>query len=173
VSGRLGIALAVAATIALAGCGDEEGPQIPEDQSNALRGQLQDIKRQVETGEACTVSLSELQLQVGRLPRNLDEDVRQSVEDGVEHLTGLVNEECEQMPQQPEQTDTEEETTPTETVPPETTPPETEELPPPTETAPEEEDGGGEGLPGGGEGPGSGGIGPGAEKRGRDKRGKR
>jgi hypothetical protein len=174
VTGSRRIALALAATIALAGCGDEEGPQISQTQSSQLRGQLQQIKREVASDPCISdASLATLEGQVDALPQDLDEDVRQSLEDGVERLRELVDQECADRPEpEEEQTETEEETTPTETTPTETAPPPTETAPP-TDTAPEEpeeEDGG---LPGGGGEPGSGGIGPGADKRGeRDGRGR-
>lgn len=165
-TGRRRIALAVAATIALAGCGDDEGPQIPAQDSTALRDQLQAIKRQVATDPCISdASLTQLDGLVASLPENLDEDVRQTLEDGVERLRGRVDQECAGRPEEPEQTDTEEETTPTDTTPTETTALPTEE-PPPTDTGPEEPDDG-QGVPGGGEDPGSGGTGPGAEKRGK------
>jgi hypothetical protein len=175
VTGSRRIALALAATVALAGCGDDEGPQISQAQSSQLRAQLQQIKREVASDPCISdASLTTLEGQVDALPQDLDEDVRQSLEDGVERLRELVDQECADRPEEPEEQQTEtEETTPTETTPTETEPPPTETAPP-TDTAPEvpeEEDGG---LPGGGGDPGSGGIGPGAEKQGkRDRKGRR
>jgi hypothetical protein len=153
-----------AVALSAAGCGDDEGPQIPAQQSTALRDSLQQIKREVARDPCVSeASLTGLKGQIEALPDDLDEDVRQTLEDGVARLDELVTEECLDRPEpEEEQTDTEQETTPVVPTEPETDTTETEPIP----TEPDEEpdpdgDGGDEGLPGGE--PGSGGIGPGEE----------
>jgi hypothetical protein len=158
-----------AVAFAAPGCGDDEGRQIPAAQSTALRDQLQTIKRQIATDPCISdASLTQLESEVAALPRDLDEDVRQTLEEGIERLRTLVNQECADQPEpEEEQTGTEEETTPTETTETETDTSPTDTTPPEPEPEPEPEEDGDEEPPGGGEEPGSGGIGPGAERRGK------
>jgi hypothetical protein len=179
-------ALAVLAALALgiAGCGDDEGAQIPRDQAAELIANLQETMRRAPDdrfvcGDLAQENLPQFDQQLAALPEDLDEDVRQTLEDGVGHLRGLIEDRCADQQREREQTQPEEpapapeETQPEETQPEETQPEETQ----PEETQPEEDgggqDGGGGGSPprpgpGGSPSPdtgGGGGVGPGDEER--------
>ena len=170
------LGIAVLAAMAVAGCGDEEGNQIPSDQSRALREALGDVKgalREPDCNALRDTLVPAVETQVQNLPDDIDEDVRQTLQNAIEELRSLVADECaeatEPEPTTPETTPapapTEPETTP---APPPTTPEEPEEEeeeeePPPDEVPPLD---GGDGQ---GDGNGSGGTqGPGGgEKRGK------
>jgi hypothetical protein len=157
-----------AIALAAAGCGsDEEGKGIPPEAAQRLEGQLDSIEGRVRNDACQDVTEGDdpntrvVEDAINRLPSDVDQDVRDALEQSFERLFQLVEDEC-----RPTETETETETTPTETVPPAPTPTETT----PTETTPtqtEEEppnDGQGEnggGGQGGGQGGGGGGGGGG------------
>jgi hypothetical protein len=174
---RISILLALCACLAAAGCGSDDetkGDPIPAQQAAELQNRLDETEARLANGSvgACKDILDDTMPEVTRilsgLPRSVDVDVRNALEESFDNLWNLVDSECQDLkPDEPVQTetDTEPETTPTETQP-ETT----ETIPPPTDTttAPEEaplpNDGDGENggeIPENGNG---GGVGPGAAK---------
>jgi len=166
--GMTHLALAALVALAVAGCGDEEGKQIPADQAAELQARLGEVKRRLDPlrcGDLREDSLPAIAAQIAALPGDLDGDVRQSLEDGFEELQNLVDSECAE-PTEPPPTETETTpTTPEQTAPEEepTVPEEpTEPEEPPEAPPPQDEGDGGEGN---GRGGGSGGTpGPGAGK---------
>jgi hypothetical protein len=173
------VLLAVALSLAVAGCGgDEEGKPIPAATATALNNELNGVQARLDQGSsgACRdilggprdPNMARVQELIDAMPDDVDSDVRSALEDSFDRLWDLVQQECddkaqEEKSQQPEETTPEEttpETTPTETTPPETTPTETT----PPETTPTDGDGdNGGGVPGNGNGNGNGGggVGPG------------
>jgi hypothetical protein len=174
-----GTLLALAASLAIAGCGsDEEGDPIPQGVAGAIESQLDAIQSRVDAGSpgACediegdddSGTFAEIERQIEALPDGVDQDVADALQESVDRLKDLVREECaaiaEETETTPEQTETvtvPEETVPEETVPEETVPEETV----PEETVPQDEqqnEGEGQsedgGTPGGGGGGGSGGV---------------
>ena len=174
---RTSILLAICACLAAAGCGsdDEKGDPLPAQQAAELQSRLDETESRLANGSvgACRDILNDTMPKVTRiisgLPRSVDVDVRNALEESFDNLWNLVDSECQDLksdePAQTE-TDTEPEPTPTETQPPETT----ETTPPPTDTTtepdeaplPNDGDGTNEGeIPPSGNG---GGVGPGAAK---------
>jgi hypothetical protein len=160
------LAVAGAACLAVAGCGDADtGEPIPADKADAMDQQLDAVAQAAEESRCEDVgpAVSELQTQIASLNDDgVGDDVQDALADGADNLRSLANDSCE--PEEPETTpETTPETVttppPTETVPPptETTPPPTETTPPPTTTTPvepppDEGDGGGQFDPDGGGG---------------------
>jgi hypothetical protein len=167
---------AVLAVLALAtGCGaDDEGDPIPSEQASALLAQLGSVSDRIANGSsgACRDvltgednNLDQVQATIDSLPQDVDEDVRDALQQSFDHLFDLVGQECrdleeEEAQTEPDTTTTEPETdTEPETV---TVPPETQTVPPDTTpttptapTTPEAptvpgggNDGGGAGVPG-------------------------
>jgi hypothetical protein len=127
-----------------AGCGgDEEGDPIPAAQREQILSRLDEAERRLDDGSqgACMDILDDTEPEVDNvvasLPENVDADIRQRLEEGLQNLWDLVTAECEQLEGQ--ETDTE--TTPEPPPPPPET--ETEEVPTVPEEEPEEEDDGG------------------------------
>jgi hypothetical protein len=133
------------AAVLLAGCGADDEPKgkgIPADAVAAIDERLDEIQRRFNDGVdndnpgACEDierdSVKNIQSTVANLPSDVDPDIRQALEDGIQRLRELVQEGCSGV--EPAQT----ETTPEETVTVETTPPKTETTPPATETTPPE-----------------------------------
>jgi hypothetical protein len=143
---RTTTALAVACLALLgAGCGgEEEGDPIPADQREQILSRLDEAERRLDDGSegACRDILSDTEPEVDNvvasLPENVDADVRQRLEEGLQNLWDLVTAECEQLESQ--ETDTEPAPEPAPPPPPET---ETETVPTVPEEEPEEEDDGG------------------------------
>jgi hypothetical protein len=182
---RISIFLALCACLAAAGCGsdDEQGSPIPAEQAAALQSRLDETENRLANGSvgACEDIINDTLPKVSSildtLPRSVDVDVRNALEQSFDNLWNLVEGECEDRkadepaqttPAEPETNTTE---IPTETT--ETTPPETD-----TETSPEEEtippDGDGESdgaVPETG-GDNGGGVGPGATKLKQEGKGK-
>jgi hypothetical protein len=146
--------LVLAAAAGLAGCGgddEQQGEPIPAESAAALEAQLESIENRFEFGgDACAditgnedPNTTAVESVLNSLPRNVDADVRDSLEQSFERLFQLVEEQCdaeegeeaettpEPEPLPPPETDTE----PTETVPPEED--EEETVPPEEETSPE------------------------------------
>ena len=166
-------ALAVAAALA-AGCGGDDA-EIPRAEAAELRSALLEAKRRLaplRCGDLSEDSLPKLEERVAALPDG--SDVRESLQDGIDHLRDLIEAECTRQEQEREQTTTEEEPTtttepPTTTTEPPTTteeepPTTTEEEPPPT-TPDTDEGANGDGTDGGGQAPPSGAARPGKGKR--------
>ena len=183
---RISLLLALGACLAAAGCGadDEKGGPIPAAQATTLQGRLDETENRLANGSegACKDILADTMPEVGRildtLPKSVDPDVRDALEQSFDNLWSLVDSECQdRTPDEPAQTtpdpepDTNTVETPTETT--ETTPPpETD-----TETTPQDEtippDGNGDSggaIPQGNGG--DGGVGPGASKAKKDGKGK-
>jgi hypothetical protein len=130
--------------LAAAGCGgDDEGAQIPRDQASTLLSRLREADRRINQdppvcGDLSDDTLPALEDEAANLPEETDEDVKKTVQDGIDHLRSLIDAECaasREERQQEETTTTEEEPPPTTTEeePPPTT---TEQDPPPTQTPP-------------------------------------
>jgi hypothetical protein len=144
---QIALLVAIGTCLAAAGCGsDEEGAPIPAAQAAELERRLDEVQRRFEFGDGACDDIQNdsrpgIEEVLGRLPQDVDQDVRQALEDGFNRLFFLSAEQCDQdtgqdtepepIVPEPEPTPTETETVPTET---ETTPTETE-----TETEPEPE----------------------------------
>jgi hypothetical protein len=142
--------LALAAGLAIGGCGsDEEGEPIPQGLAADIEAQLDNIQGQIEEGSlgACNDikkrgnTFDTLQAEVEKVPERVDADVRDALAQSVDRLGELVDDECSSREPEtkttPEETETvtvPEETVPEETVPEETVPEETV----PSEIVPEE-----------------------------------
>jgi hypothetical protein len=140
------LAAATLASLALlvTGCGsdDEKGEPIPASQAQALVQQLDQTEQLVEDGTCGGASFQvtgdgQLQDKVAALPEDVDEDVRQALDDGLDRLADLIDDECGEA-EEPGTDTTETETQPTETQETETQPTETETQPTETETQPTE-----------------------------------
>jgi hypothetical protein len=183
---RIAVLLAVAASLAVAGCGgDDEGKPIPAATATALNGELDRVQARLDQGSAGACqdilggprdpNMARVQELIDALPDDVDSGVRSALEDSFDRLWELVQQECDdksqqeesqQQEQEPEpeqptetQTDTDTQTTPTQT---ET---DTQTTPPDEETLPPDGDGDTGGVPGNGNGNGNGngggGFGPG------------
>jgi hypothetical protein len=174
---RFAASTLVLAALFAAGCGsdDKEGEPIPAADAQALVTQLDQTEQLVEDGTCRGARFQvtgdgQLEDKVAALPEDVDADVRQALEDGLDRLAGLIDDECGQDEEPETETDTtetepevptetqeteEDDGEETETEPPltETEPPPTETEPPPTETIPETpvppDEGGGVRPPGG------------------------
>jgi hypothetical protein len=139
------ILVALGLALVAAGCGGDEGPQIPRDEARNIVRRLQEADRRLNQdppvcGDLSEDSIPALEDQVANLPEETDEGIKETLRDGVDHLRSLVEAECAARDEEPdtETTTTEEEPPPeTQTQPPETQtqPPETQTTPP-TETTP-------------------------------------
>jgi hypothetical protein len=142
---RTALLALIGACLAAAGCGaDEEGAPIPADSAATLQNQLNSVEGRILDGSvgACE-DVSEavgesntdaVQQAIDGLPGDVDQDVRDALQQGFDRLFELVQERCAELAEQQE-TDTE--TTPE--VPPETeteTTDTTETFPTETETTP-------------------------------------
>jgi hypothetical protein len=163
-SKRLGTLLFVLAA-ALAGCGGGgDGGSIPSADADRLVTQLDQVTERATNGScnSARFQIGELEQKVGALPRSVDSDVRQKLNEGLDNLRNLVDDQCQEREtpttDTTDTTPTTTETTPTETQPTETT----EEKKPPkkkdedettTETTPEQTapGDGGTSIPGEGE----------------------
>jgi hypothetical protein len=140
-------AVLVAAIAAIAaGCGGDEGKQIPRAQAREIVVKLQEADRRLSQeppvcGDLAEQSIPELERLVATLPSDVDKDIRETLDDGVAHLRDQIEAECAERRQQQQDTttdttDTTDTTTDTTT---ETTPPTTdttETTPPTTDTQP-------------------------------------
>jgi hypothetical protein len=160
---KIAAAAALVAALALSACGsdDEPEPSIPRENAEALVATLDEIRDNVDVG-SCTIAtgkVQELEGEIDELPSDVEDEVRDGLNRGAQHLLGLVDEQCDE--EEPATTTEEEPTTTeetTETEPAEPTEPtETTET---TETAPPDEQPPGQ-QPGQGPG-GTGGLGPAA-----------
>ena len=160
---RLLLTALIALAALAAGCGGDDEPKIPRSDAATLRNDLLEAKRRLRPlrcDDLETKSFPKLERRVAELPE--DSDVRDTLEDGLDHLRSLVEAECAARREEREETTTttEPETTTTEpetttTTEPETTttqPPETTQPPTtqPPETEPEPDPGnGGQPVPNG------------------------
>jgi hypothetical protein len=184
---RIGVLLAVALSLAAAGCGgDEEGKPIPVATATALNNELNGVQARLDQGSsgACKdilegprdPNMARVQELIDAMPDDVESDVRAALEDSFDQLWDLVQQDCddkaqeeksqqEPEPQEPAQTDTD--TTPTDTTdttPTDTTPTDTTPTAPQDQQLPPDGDGNnGGGVPGSGNGNGNGGgVGAGA-----------
>lgn len=153
--------LAVAASLAVAGCGGDNESQgdLPADDAATLLGQLEEVQANLDVG-SCFVAADEadnLIADIQDLPGDVDGDLRRALENGAEQLTVLLEDpdQCER-PTTTSETTTEEttteETSTEETTTKETTTEPTTTTTTPTQTTPTT--------------PGSGGVGPGGTGQG-------
>jgi hypothetical protein len=142
------IGLVLSASAALAGCGSSDPePSIPLESAQTLIGTLREVEANVDAGSC----VEELKAEIEELPSEINDDVRQGLENGADQLGILINDpdQCER----PEVETTTEETTAPETTTEETTTEETTtEQTQPTEPTTPTNPGGGVGPPGGGQG---------------------
>ena len=159
------VLVALGLALVAAGCGEEEGPQVPRDQAAEIISRLREADRRVSQdppvcGDLSEQSIPTLERLVANLPEDTDEGVTETLQDGIDHLRSLIEAECAARDEEPEETTTTEDTTTTEEEPPpetqttqpetQTTPPETQTTPPETEPTPPdnpENPGGGQGVP--------------------------
>lgn len=135
--------LAASIGLALAGCGDDSGGgEIPPETATALRDSLERVE-EAQAAQDCDMAedaAGDFSSRVDDLGDDVDESIRDSLDQGAERVSELVNRDvCEQTGTTDGQTTEPVETVPTE---PETTTETTTEEP--TTTAPEEEEDGGE-----------------------------
>jgi hypothetical protein len=123
----------VVLAVAVPGCGGGgDEPTIPRDEANRLVELLQQAQIAGGDQDRCDTLLSlvpRIESEVANLPSSVDDDTRQTLEDGVDNLGENARSECAGVD---ETETTETETTPTETTEPEPTT--TETVPPPTTT---------------------------------------
>jgi hypothetical protein len=164
----------VALAVLAAGCGEDE-PKIPRQDAADLRSDLLEAKRRLRPlrcDDLETKSFPKLERRAAELPEG--SDVRETLEEGLDHLRSLVEADCADRREEKEETTetTEPDTTTappeTTTTPPETTAPPTTDTqpttptPPTTPTVPQPDpddgngDGGGQGVPQGTVKPGKG-----------------
>lgn len=137
----------LAAAALVAGCGGDDDPKgqgIPPESVTALQDRLDEIQRRFDDATddtpnvgACndiqSDSFKAVATTVSQLPDDVDPEIRDTLESGLQRLQELTEEGCADV--EPAKTDT----TPAETVPPETTPEETETEQTPTKTTPSDE----------------------------------
>jgi hypothetical protein len=175
---RIGVLLAVALSLVVAGCGgDEEGKPIPVASATALNNELDGVQKRLDEGSAGACrdilggprdpNMPRVRELIDAMPDDVDSDVRSALEDSFDRLWELVQQDCddkaskdeqaqpEPQPEEPTQTETqtETETAPAQPEEPTTTPTT------PTDEAPLPNDGDGNsggGVPGNGNGNGGG-----------------
>jgi hypothetical protein len=153
--------LATVATLAVAGCGDDEEPRgkrLPPEVTQTLMQQLESIGDRVAAGVAGACddiyssdpevgNIAPIDATLSSIPSDVDPEIRSALEQSVERLTQLVDQECseirsseqeqeepiEEEEPPPETVETETETVPAETTETTTAPPETEPTTPPEE----------------------------------------
>lgn len=103
-------ALAVALSMGILGCGDDNTePSIPLEDAQDLVAELDEVRANVEEG-SCLVAADQAEEFLGRvdeLPSDVDEDVRDALDDGGNRLVSLLSD--------PDQCETQTETEPTTT----------------------------------------------------------
>ena len=133
-------AAAVAAAIAIGGCGTQDDTEpIPREQVAELRRQLDSIQGRYEAGgfacrqivEGNDTNVARVESTIDSLPDTVDAEVRDSLRESFANLFTLVSSECEE----PEPQETETEPSP---LPPPTVPETDTETQPQTETEPEQ-----------------------------------
>jgi hypothetical protein len=134
------LALALAAAGLTAGCGQDDPGLIPEDRATALVETVDQIRAACDDEDvaAARTAHDEATAQVNELPRRVDEQLRQNLQDWLAQIERRLDRDCEeQAAETPTPTPTETETpTPTPTVTETPTPtPTVTETPTPTPTA--------------------------------------
>lgn len=135
-------------------CGEEREGLIGPNRAEKIKQDLDGLDDAVAKGHCAQRASRELEnvrRQIANLPESTDPELRERLQQGIEHLEQIAPAECEEnrtdtTPTETDTTPTETDTTPTETAPPptqtapptQTTPPPTETTPPPTETTPPE-----------------------------------
>jgi hypothetical protein len=131
-SSRLIVAVLAVAALLLAGCGDSgvpESEKLPADTSQTILGELEGIDNRVASGFAGACddifegveggNFDTIDSALADIPDSVDADIRSALEESIDRLKQLVDQECEQIRSDEEQTTTEEadttDTTPTET----------------------------------------------------------
>jgi hypothetical protein len=184
---RIPLLLALAACMAAAGCGSDDGKQMPADSVASLERQLDSIQNRFDVGGGACGDISggadsntaAVEKTIESLPDDVDAEVRDAVQESFDRLFEIVDEQCQAEETPPATEPVEPAPEPTTTVPPatetqETTPPQTEPETQPTtpqqppQTTPSEGGGGanGGGRTNGGAGGGSGTSGQGGEGNG-------
>lgn len=143
-------AAVVLSALLFAGCGAENPAMLSESDAARLTTTVEGIGEAVDDG-ACETALERVQrfsVQVGSLPPTVDEDLRERLAQGAEHLEGQVPEDCAEAVETPTAPETPDVTpVPTEPPPPVETPaPTTTPSPVPDETPTVQPDDGG-GVP--------------------------
>ncbi|MEA2404089.1 MAG: hypothetical protein QOE08_736 [Thermoleophilaceae bacterium] len=130
------LAAAVVATVAVTGCGSSNdkkpGKPIPSANSAALINRLEEAKRRSDPFRCNDLrkdTIPALERDVQALPSTVDAGVRSTVEDGISHLSQLVDDQCASQQQNTQTNTTPTTPTPTQTTP---TPTQTQTTPPPT-----------------------------------------
>jgi cell division protein FtsN len=127
----LGVGAAV-----LAACGAGGDGTIPAASASDLKREIDDVRKAVDDDrcEEVTGQVRQVDEGIDDLPPTVDDQLRNSLRDGVNRLLSAARDECDDTPTETTTTET------TETVPEETTtetvPTETETTPPPTTTQP-------------------------------------
>lgn len=123
--------------LALTGCGsDEEGKPIPRSSVDRFNTRLDEISSRFEAGGgACNdleKSRRDVDNELERLPEDVDQDVRQALEESFDHLFERAIADCDDEVEAPE---------PAPPIQQPTAPPptQTEETPPETQTQPQEQ----------------------------------
>jgi cell division protein FtsN len=155
---RVLTALALVASLAVAGCGGDKKTIPSDDGASLIRAlrQVRDLSGDPQNCPQLAAAVQRVQSRVASLPSSVDKDTRDSLVNGVNHLIDNVNTECQNAQTTPTETTptqttpTTTETTPTQTTPTQTTPTQTTPTQTtPTQTTPTQT------------GPGNGGAGPG------------
>jgi hypothetical protein len=148
--GKTFAALLCGALLLLPGCGDDnKGRPIPAEQADSLVKNIQAADQYSADGRCgrAQTKVRDAKFVLSNVPQSVDADVRKGISDGLDHLTSLIEDECERpqntqtdtTPTETQTTVTETQTTPTETTPTETQPTQTETTltgTTPTETTP-------------------------------------
>jgi hypothetical protein len=124
--------LALAACVVAAGCGSDDGKQLPADSVASLERQLDSIQNRFDVGGGACGDISggadsntaAVEKTIESLPDDVDADVRDAVQESFDRLFQLVDEQCQE----------EEEAAPPATEPVEPAPEPTTTVPPATET---------------------------------------
>lgn len=140
------VALALAATVFVAGCGDRKG-MIPKADAQTILSQLDQLDQQMSSGDCDNIAstVSDLQEQVSQLPTSVDSRLRARIEEGLANLSTQAPRDCLDQSLTTTETTTTQTTatttttvptTPTQTTPVPTTPTQTVPPPTPTQTTP-------------------------------------
>jgi gas vesicle protein len=136
---------ALIAAALLAGCGETNRSLIPEERAQAMLETLNSAETACNdhNTQDAQQAVDDLSAQANELPRRVDAQLKQNIQDWVEQINRRIDRDCEEAEETPTPTPTETETpTPTERPTPTETPVPTE--PPPDEggvPAPEEDGG--------------------------------
>jgi hypothetical protein len=88
---------ALCAALVLASCGKDEGSPIPAKRATRLESLLKQVQRQSDAG-SCTTLLDQtipaLEQQASALPNSVGSDTRTTIQDGIAHLRGLAETDC-------------------------------------------------------------------------------